>query len=252
MFPNTSEVSKAIFSRLLKASLVNFKLPLLFGCLWRTLAVAKVLCAFSVSSETVSLPDGPGRLRSRIVLGVFKPKFSWYLFLTIIAISWWKTQPKNRSMWVSRKSPNIPEEGNSYPSLRGRRLKGKGKGILGAREMRGPDRARREGGKRSFPPSSRAPRVSLGPKTPFPFPFKRLPRRLQLSRHLLLNEQKKVRKKSLVPLEFSCEYVEVAYFDGYQPTGQLYQLSGHNLLQSVWATTRFNNAPIIQCKYTRK
>ena len=28
------------------------------------------------------------------------------------------------------------------------------------------------------PPSSRAPRVSLAPKTPFPFPFKRLPRRL--------------------------------------------------------------------------
>ena len=30
----------------------------------------------------------------------------------------------------------------------------------------------------SFPPSSRAPRVFLAPKTPFPFPFKRLPRRL--------------------------------------------------------------------------
>ena len=40
-------------------------------------------------------------------------------------------------------------------SLRGRRLKGKGKGVLGARE---PD--------------------SLAPKTPFPFPFKRLPPRL--------------------------------------------------------------------------
>ena len=32
----------------------------------------------------------------------------------------------------------------------------------------------------SLPPSSRAPRVSLAPKTPFPFPFKRLPRRLCL------------------------------------------------------------------------
>ena len=32
------------------------------------------------------------------------------------------------------------------PSLRGRRLKGKGKGVLGAREVWG--RARREGGKR--------------------------------------------------------------------------------------------------------
>ena len=47
-------------------------------------------------------------------------------------------------------------------SLRGRRLKRKGKGVLGARETRG----------------ARTPRVSLAPKTPFPFPFKRLPRRL--------------------------------------------------------------------------
>ena len=31
---------------------------------------------------------------------------------------------------------------------------------------------------RGKPPSSRAPRVSLAPKTPFPFPFKRLPRRV--------------------------------------------------------------------------
>ena len=30
----------------------------------------------------------------------------------------------------------------------------------------------------AFPPSSRAPRVSLAPKTPFAFPFKRLSRRL--------------------------------------------------------------------------
>ena len=41
-----------------------------------------------------------------------------------------------------------------FHSLRGRRLKGKGQGVLGARETRGA-------------------RV----KTPFPFPFKRLPRR---------------------------------------------------------------------------
>ena len=46
-------------------------------------------------------------------------------------------------------------------SLRGRRLKGKGKGVWGARETRWG-----------------ASRVSLAPKTPFPFPFKRLPRRL--------------------------------------------------------------------------
>ena len=50
-------------------------------------------------------------------------------------------------------------------SLRGRRLKGKGegvlaKGVLGARETRGA----REG--------------TPFPKTPSPFPFKRLPRRL--------------------------------------------------------------------------
>ena len=51
---------------------------------------------------------------------------------------------------------------SSSSSQRGRRLKGKGKGVLGARETRG----------------ARAPRVSLAPKTPFPFPFKRLPRRL--------------------------------------------------------------------------
>ena len=39
----------------------------------------------------------------------------------------------------------------------------------------------------SFPPprSPRAPRVSLAPKTPFPFLFKRLPRMLALRVHLL-------------------------------------------------------------------
>ena len=41
-------------------------------------------------------------------------------------------------------------------SLRGRRLKGKGKGVLGARDARGGSRA----------------------QIPFPFPFERLPRRL--------------------------------------------------------------------------
>ena len=38
----------------------------------------------------------------------------------------------------------------------------KGKGVLGARETRGPERVLY---------------VSLAPKTPFPFPSKRLPRR---------------------------------------------------------------------------
>ena len=59
-------------------------------------------------------------------------------------------------------------------SLPGRCLKGKGKGET--RNAKREKRARREGV--SLPPSSRAPRVSLAPKTPFPFPFKRLPRRL--------------------------------------------------------------------------
>ena len=69
--------------------------------------------------------------------------------------------------------------GSLQRSLRGRRLKGKGKGVLDARETRG---AREEGGREtSLPPlpsllgrpSRFAFRVS-----PFPFPFKRLPRRL--------------------------------------------------------------------------
>ena len=45
------------------------------------------------------------------------------------------------------------------------------------REDRGA-RGGKEGNASFLPSSSRAPRVSLAPKTPFPFPFKRLPRRL--------------------------------------------------------------------------
>ena len=37
----------------------------------------------------------------------------------------------------------------------------------------------------SLPSSSRAPRVSLALKTPFPFPFKRLPRRLVIQLQFL-------------------------------------------------------------------
>ena len=74
--------------------------------------------------------------------------------------------------------------GSLQRSLRGRRLKGKGKGVLGkgvldARETRG---AREEGGREtSLPP---LPSLLERPSrfafcvSPFPFPFKRLPRRL--------------------------------------------------------------------------
>ena len=74
-------------------------------------------------------------------------------------------------------------------SLHGRRSKGKGKGIRAWDHARG----RREEGV-SLPPSSRAPRVSLAPKTPFPktpfpFPFKRLPRRLVSLVVIILNKE---------------------------------------------------------------
>ena len=68
-------------------------------------------------------------------------------------------------------------------SLRGRRLKGKGKEVLGVRETR---RTLEEGGNPnltspltlSFPPSLLVRPYFLAPKTPFPLFFKRLPRRL--------------------------------------------------------------------------
>ena len=66
------------------------------------------------------------------------------------------------------------------PSLRGRRLKGKGKGVLGARETRGGAR----GGlcfPRSLPPC--APLAFPSCSKP-PFLFKRLPRRLHTKIHL--------------------------------------------------------------------
>ena len=60
-------------------------------------------------------------------------------------------------------------------SLRGKSLKGKEKGLLGARETQG---AHEEGGKETLSPSFCAPRIYLAPKTPFPFLFRRLPTRL--------------------------------------------------------------------------
>ena len=57
-------------------------------------------------------------------------------------------------------------------------------GVWNGRESGFGARGGRKGGKRCFPlslsPSSRARRVSLAHKTPSPFPFKRLPRRLKL------------------------------------------------------------------------
>ena len=67
-----------------------------------------------------------------------------------------RSYPANGGRFSSLIAARLP-----FASLRGRRLKGKRKGVLGARET---------------------PRVSLAPKTPFPFPFKRLPRRLALRR----------------------------------------------------------------------
>ena len=73
-------------------------------------------------------------------------------------------------MFVTTEKPHMV-----IASLRGKRLKGKEKGLLGARETQG---AQEEGGKETLSPSSCAPCVYLAPKTPFPFLFKRLPPRL--------------------------------------------------------------------------
>ena len=56
----------------------------------------------------------------------------------------------------------------------------KGRGREFGREDAREGEARRE--TPPFPPSSRALRASLAPKTPFPFPFKRKPRRLPSER----------------------------------------------------------------------
>ena len=77
-------------------------------------------------------------------------------------------------------------------SLRGRRLKGKGKGVLGkgvlgARETRG---AHEEGGR---VPSSLLPRAWSRALILFPFPFKRLPRRLTIN--LIVHTMFRYRKR---------------------------------------------------------
>ena len=77
-------------------------------------------------------------------------------------------------------SRNAGRESSPLPSLHGRRLKGKGKGILGVRETR---RTLEEGGNPnltlpltlslppSLPPSFLARPYFLAPKTPFPLFF---------------------------------------------------------------------------------
>ena len=55
-------------------------------------------------------------------------------------------------------------------SLSGRRLKGKGKGVLGARETRGGARGGREGNGVSFPPSLFAPALAFLSHLTLPFP----------------------------------------------------------------------------------
>ena len=57
-----------------------------------------------------------------------------------------------------------------------------------------------------FPPSSQAPRVSLAPKTPFPFPFKHLPRRLCLQ-SLIFFSPRRVSPVIFVLSRFACSTV---------------------------------------------
>ena len=82
------------------------------------------------------------------------------MFLPIFSVNTWRPWKAN----TSEDSAGI----RFVHSLRCRRLKGKGKGVLGARE------------REAFPfllPSSRPSRFAFR-VSPFPFPFKRLPRRL--------------------------------------------------------------------------
>ena len=103
--------------------------------------------------------------RSREVTPIIQSSFSHpTVFKSILLVSFrrlltsWKSAIRGLS--VSEPELSISD---TKPSLRDRRLKGKEKGVLGARETRG---------------ARPGPRVSLAPKTPFPFPSKRLPRRL--------------------------------------------------------------------------
>ena len=80
---------------------------------------------------------------------------------------------KSQKIRKEKESENIESGEKELHSLRGRRLKGKGKGILGARETK---------------------------LRPLPFPFKRLPRRLGIARQ---RERKKTNQnKWLYPWFF--------------------------------------------------
>ena len=81
--------------------------------------------------------------------------------------------------------------------------------------MRDHARGRREEGNGfSFLPPSAPSRVSLAPKTPFPIPFKRLPRRLL---GLLLRTGEKIAQREndvkMTNLQFLSEFCHFSYFN---------------------------------------
>ena len=119
-----------------------------FKLSWNTIAPSQSNCRnFSCSSNCVI----PGSLLTdncRIPLDFTVNICKFLNFQSISFVYCCLALPKRCKLWGGT-------------SLRGRRSKGKG---IRARDH--------EGG-------GRAPRLSLAPKTPFPFPFKRLPRRLR-------------------------------------------------------------------------
>ena len=68
----------------------------------------------------------------------------------------------------------------------------------------------------SLPPSSRAPRVSLAPKSPFPFPFKRLPRRLVFNITFLQDRREDCRGRSRIFFRRGCTRL-LLYFNTNKP-----------------------------------
>ena len=91
---------------------------------------------------------------------------------------------KSQKIRKEKESENIESGEKELHSLRGRRLKGKGQGILGARETK---------------------------LRPLPFPFKRLPRRLGIARQ---RERKKQTKTNGCTLGFF--YIMVIGLSGVQ------------------------------------